>query len=93
MAYRAKYRYRWNSQNGNEGEVLLLRDGYTGAVIDRPLGRAPELSMEQNGHIHGTSLVLYLECREDGEYTELYTSSAKAWQVQLRRNGRNLWTG
>ena len=93
MAYRAKYRYRWNSQNGNEGEVLLLKDGYTGAVIDRPLGRAPELSMEQNGHIHGTSLVLYLECREDGEYTELYTSSAKEWQVQLWWNGRSLWTG
>ena len=93
MAYRAKYRYRWNSQNGNEGEVLLLKDGYTGAVIDRPLGRAPELSMEQNGHIHGTSLVLYLECREDGEYTELYTSSAKEWQAQLWWNGRNLWTG
>ena len=93
MAYRAKYRYRWNSQNGNEGEVLLLKDGYTGAVIDRPLGRAPELSMEQNGHIHGTSLVLYLECREDGEYTELYTSSAKEWQVQLWWNGRSLWAG
>ena len=93
MAYRAKYRYRWASQNGNEGEVLLLRDGYTGAVIDRPLGRAPELSMEQNGHIHGTSLVLYLECREDGEYTELYTSSAKEWQVQLWWNGRSLWAG
>ena len=93
MAYRAKYRYRWNSQNGNQGEVLLLKDGYTGAVIDRPLGRAPELSMEQNGHIHGTSLVLYLECREDGEYTELYTSSAKEWQVQLWWNGRSLWTG
>lgn len=93
MAYRAKYRYRWASQNGNQGEVLLLRDGYTGAVIDRPLGRAPELSMEQNGHIHGTSLVLYLECREDGEYSELYTSSAKEWQVQLRWNGRSLWTG
>lgn len=93
MAYRAKYRYRWASQNGNQGEVLLLKDGYTGAVIDRPLGRAPELSMEQNGHIHGTSLVLYLECREDGEYTELYTSSAKEWQVQLWWNGRSLWTG
>ena len=93
MAYRAKYRYRWASQNGNEGEVLLLKDGYTGAVIDRPLGRAPELSMEQNGHIHGTSLVLYLECREDGEYSELYTSSAKEWQVQLWWNGRSLWTG
>lgn len=93
MAYRAKYRYRWASQNGNQGEVLLLKDGYTGAVIDRPLGRAPELSMEQNGHIHGTSLVLYLECREDGEYTELYASSAKEWQVQLWWNGRSLWTG
>lgn len=93
MAYRAKYRYRWTSQNGNQGEVLLLKDSYTGAVIDRPLGRAPELSMEQNGHIHGTSLVLYLECREDGEYTELYTSSAKEWQVQLWWNGRSLWTG
>lgn len=93
MAYRAKYRYRWASQNGNHGEVLLLKDGYTGAVIDRPLGRAPELSMEQNGHIHGTSLVLYLECREDGEYSELYTSSAKEWQVQLWWNGRSLWTG
>lgn len=93
MAYRAKYRYRWASQNGNQGEVLLLKDGYTGAVIDRPLGRAPELSMEQNGHIHGTSLVLYLECREDGEYSELYTSSAKDWQVQLWWNGRSLWTG
>ena len=93
MAYRAKYRYRWASQNGTEGEVLLLTDGYTGTVIDRPLGRAPELSMEQNGHIHGTSLVLYLECREDGEYTELYTSSAKEWQVQLWWNGRSLWAG
>lgn len=93
MAYRAKYRYRWASQNGNQGEVLLLKDGYTGTVIDRPLGRAPELSMGQNGHIHGTSLVLYLECRQDGEYTELYTSSAKEWQVQLWWNGRSLWTG
>ena len=41
MAYRAKYRYRWASQNGNQGEVLLLKGAYTGAVIDLALGRAP----------------------------------------------------
>lgn len=93
MAYGARYRYRWVSINGNVGEVLLLQEGYTGEVTDRPLGRAPELIMEQSGHIHGTSLQLYLECEVDGEYTALYTSSAKEWQVQLWWNGREIWRG
>ena len=46
MAYNVKYRFRFGSVHGVVYEVRLLENGYSGSVIDRPLGRAPMIRMQ-----------------------------------------------
>lgn len=65
MAYSVKYLFKFESSNGTTREIRVLQDGYTGEVIQRPLGRAPVLKKQQNGPVHGTSLEFYAECHVD----------------------------
>lgn len=93
MAYGQKYLFRWDSIYQVEYRIVILQDGYTGAVIQRPLGGAPVLKMQQNDCVKGTSLEWKAECRVDGEFAELYTSSPKEFAVELYRAGTKIWTG
>lgn len=93
MAYGQKYLFRWDSIYQVEFRIVILQDGYTGAVIQRPLGGAPTLKMQQNDCVKGTSLEWKAECRVDGEFAELYTSSPKEFAVELYRAGTKIWTG
>ena len=68
MAWANKYRFRFNSVHGVEYNIYIQKDGYSGDVIQRKLGRAPVLRKKQNGPIFGTSLELYAECATDGEF-------------------------
>lgn len=92
-AYGNIYRFAFRSHNGWHFEILIAKKDYTGEVYTRPLGRAPLLRRDNNSGIYGTSLEIYAECKVPGEYAQLYTSSAYEYQVQLYRNGQNLWTG
>ena len=93
MAYSVKYLFKFESSNGTTREIRVLQDGYTGEVIQRPLGRAPVLKKQQNGPVHGTSLEFYAECNVDREFIEFYTSDPKAYRVDLYAGATLLWRG
>ena len=93
MAYSVKYLFKFESSNGTTREIRVLQDGYTGEVIQRPLGRAPILKKQQNGPVHGTSLEFYAECNVDREFIEFYTSDPKAYRVDLYAGATLLWQG
>lgn len=93
MAYAIKYLFKFESSNGTTREIRVLKDGYTGEVIQRPLGRAPILKKQQNGPVHGTSLEFYAECHVDREFIEFYTSDPKDYRVDLYAGATLLWQG
>ena len=93
MAYAVKYFFKFQSSNGTVREIRVLKDGYTGAVIQRPLGRAPVIKKEQNGGVHGTSLTFYAECHVDREFIEFYTSDPKEYRVDVYAGSTLLWQG
>lgn len=93
MAYGIKYRFRFNSANGVEHTVNLLQDGYSGSVINRALGRAPVIKMQDSGLFRGTSCDLVLECQTDGEFASLYTSNPRQYRVDVFRGSTQVWSG
>lgn len=93
MAFATKYLFKFNSIHGVEHQIHIQKDGYSGAVIQRPLGRSPKLMKRKNGPVCGTSLELYAECQVDGEFAEMYTSNPKEWKVLLYRGASLVWQG
>ena len=93
MAWANKYLFKFNSLHGVEYNIYILKNGYSGSVIQRALGRAPILRKKQNGPISGTSLELYAQCSIDGEFSELYTSDPKEYKVEVYRGQVMIWTG
>lgn len=95
MAASTKYRFRYDSVHGVEYIIQLAEEGYSGAVIDRPLGVAPVLHMQESGAFRATSLDLTLECQVDGEFASLYTSDPKQFKIYVFRGGSNtaIWQG
>lgn len=92
-AYRNIYQFSIVSQNGDDVDIFISKKNYAGVVQQRPLGRAPILKRERNGNILGTSLEIYAECKVDGEFSQLYTSSADEFRVEVYRNRVLQWTG
>ena len=93
MAYATKYLFKWQSANGTTREIRVLKNGYSGSVLQRHLGRAPILKKQKNGTVFGTSLEFYAECHVDGEFAEFYTTNPKAYKVELYAGSTLLWTG
>ena len=93
MAYATKYLFKFQSANGTTREIRVLKDGYSGSVLQRALGRAPILKKQKNGTVFGTSLEFYAECKVDGEFAEFYTTDPKAYKVQLYAGNDKLWEG
>lgn len=99
MALAVKYKFRFESIHGIMYVVNLLEDGYSGSVIVRPLGKAPVIKMSDSTPIRATSCSLTLECQTDGEFTSLYTSNPRQYQIQVYRDaslsggGTLIWTG
>ncbi len=93
VSYGNIYEFAFDSQNGADFLIVISKKYYSGEVMRRPLGRAPVLKRENNGHIYGTSLEIYAECTVEGEYAQFYTSDAFEFRVQLYKNGSLLWMG
>ena len=93
MAFANKYLFKFNSVHGVEYNIYISKEGYSGSVIQRSLGRPPVLRKKKNGPICGTSLELYAECTVDGEFAELYTSNPKEYKVDVYRSSVLIWTG
>ena len=93
MAYGVLYEFHRTSTNGADMLITISQKGYNGAVKKRALGRAPVIKRDNNGHIYGTSCELYAECLVDGEFSQLYTSDAFEFRVEVYKNGSLLWVG
>lgn len=91
--YGQKYRFIFDSMNQSEIEITISQKDYDGESQQRSLGRAPILKREASGRIHGTSLELWAECQEDGEFAQFYTSDAREFLVEVYRDGSILWSG
>ncbi len=93
MAYAVHFRFQWRSNNDNVYKIEILQDGYSGSVVQRPLGGAPQLRRNRNGAICGTSLEFLAQAQVDGEFASLYTPSATAYRVDLYQNSTLIWQG
>ena len=82
--YNTRFYFRFESQAGREFRIDIKKLGYTGSAQQRPFGQTPVLKRESGDNgVHGTSLEIYAVCKTDGEYAELYTSSAREYLVVL----------
>lgn len=92
-SYGTIYEFRFDDINGDDVDIFIAKKNYTGPVTRRALGRTPILKRERSGNILGTSLEIYAECRVDGEFAQLYTSSADEFRVEVYKRRNLLWTG
>ena len=92
-SYGTIYEFRFDDINGDDVDIFIAKKNYTGSVTRRALGRTPILKRERSGNILGTSLEIYAECRVDGEFAQLYTSSADEFRVEVYKRRNLLWTG
>lgn len=97
MAYNIKYRFCFESIYAVY-EVRLLEDGYSGSVINRALGKAPVIRMQEADPFRPTCCELTLECQTDGEYVDLYTTDPNQFKVEVyhKRGGSSytmIWNG
>lgn len=92
-SYGSIFEFLFDSQNGAEIRIIISQRDYNGEVFRRPLGKAPLLRRDNNGQIYGTSLEIYAECVEDGEYATLYSSSAYEHMVDVYKDDTLIWTG
>lgn len=87
------YQFSFDSVNGADIDIFILKKNYAGASQQRALGRAPVLKRERSDSIFGTSLEIYAECLVDGEFAQLYTSSADEYKVEVYKHQVLIWTG
>lgn len=92
-SYGTIYEFRFDDINGDDVDIFIAKKNYTGPVTRRALGRTPILKRERSGNILGTSLEIYAECRVDGEFAQLYTSSADEFRVEVYKRQNLLWKG
>lgn len=93
MAFAVHFRFQWESRNGNDYRIDILENNYSGSIIKRPLGGAPQLRRDKNGAVCGTSLEFLAQAQEDGEFAVLYTSNPQAFRVDLYQNSTLTWQG
>lgn len=93
MAYGLIYKFIFESMNGSETKIEVLKNGYSGSAIQRPLGAAPVLRQQFSGCVAGSSLAFTPECLVDGEFSQFYTTDAKEFRVDLYRNSVQIWSG
>lgn len=93
MAYGIQYKFIFQSTNGAETEIRVLKDGYSGTVTQRALGGAPVLRQQNGGGVMGSSLAFTPECLVDGEFSQFYTTDAKEFLVEVYRSNTKIWSG
>jgi len=93
MAYGVKYRFKFESVDGVEWTIDILKDGYSGSVLLRALGGSPVLRRDQSDNVFGTSLDLVAECAVDGEFEEFSQSAPHAFMAKLYKGNALKWQG
>jgi len=96
MAYGVKYRFTFDSEQGTPFRIDIMKDGYSGAILQRSLGGSPVLRRDKSDNICGTSLEIPAECAVDGEFEEFKTSVPLTFRVDLyggANYGTLVWAG
>ena len=94
MAYGLKYKFKFDATNDITYEVRILEKDFEGTAVQRPLGSAPVIHMQENDPIRATSVDLVLECQSDGEYVDLYSLDPRQYKVQIYRGtSSKIWEG
>lgn len=94
MAYGEKYILSFISERGNDYKISILQQGYSGSAVNKKLGVAPSLSIEEgDGRIKGSSLSFSIQADVEGELSGLYTINNKEFKVILYRNNSVYWQG
>lgn len=88
-----KYRFPFESVDGQNWTIDIVASGYSGSVKVRHLGGSPCIRKDKNENICGTSLDLVAECAVDGEFEEFSSSNPFAFQVNAYRSGTLVWQG
>ena len=83
MAYGVKYRFPFQSVEGVDWTIDILKDGYSGSILTRAIGGSPILRRDRSNNICGTSLELTAESLVDGEFEELSSSNPFMFQVKV----------
>lgn len=91
--YGVIYVFSFDSKNQVGFDIFISKKNYSGPRYQRALGGAPVLRRERNGSIAGTSLEILAECRTQGEFSSLYTSSADEYLVELYCQQDLMWKG
>ena len=93
MAYGVKYRFPFESVEGVDWTIDILKDGYSGSILTRHIGGSPMLRKDKNDNICGTSLELVAECAVDGEFEEFSSSNPYAFMVKVYHSSTLVWQG
>ena len=83
--YNTKYDLSFKSIHNVQISVEIRMEGYSSAPIVRRLGKAPVLKTQKSGRIISTSVELDAECQIFGEFSELYTSDPRQFEVLIGR--------
>lgn len=94
MAYGLKYKFSFDATHDITYEVRILERDFEGTAVQRPLGAAPVIRMQEADPIRATSVDLVLECQTDGEYVDLYSLDPRQYKVQIYRGTSiKIWEG
>lgn len=94
MAYGLKYKFVSEATHDITYEVRILERDFEGTAVQRPLGSAPVIHMQEADPIRATSVDLVLECQSDGEYVDLYSLDPRQYKVQIYRGtASKIWEG
>ena len=83
--YYTKYDLSFRTIHDVQLTVEIRMDGYSGSPIVRRLGSSPVLKTQKSGRIISTSVELEAECQVFGEFSELYTSDPRKFEVLIGR--------
>lgn len=94
MAYGLKYSFKFEATHDLTYEVRILEMDFSGTAVQRPLGSAPVIHMQEADPIRATSVDLVLECQTDGEYVDLYSLDPRQYKVEIYRGtASKIWEG
>ena len=102
MAYGIKFRLDFDDWHGTTWRIDIKKNGYGGSVLDMNCAAVP-VSIRWSGDgdhfnpIRGSECTINLVSESDFNYTELYTSNAREYLVQIIRDPSGtpvtFWTG
>jgi hypothetical protein len=95
MAYGVKYQLLCTGKNGVASKLVLSKDGYADAEVDRNIPISPfKLRKDEGGVVCGTSMEFGIRESVDFELIEFYTNVPKVFKAQLYYPSDTLiWSG